>query len=428
MPTKPHAKQIITNTALTNLGNASGDNLDQILPNIDAATLATINEVNTGFMSWTGAGNYYSVTGGNTFNLLRGGSGYIKNKLVSFSGGQSVTLTANKTGYIYIDSTGIIGKINNDTVSPSTYEDNVVLFEALYDGTNVIVTKDNHPYSFPSKLGTYLHYTAGIVVRSTGSVIGKLGTGTGGVVQDRQIISVGADVLDDHGVTTVIPDSSAIPLTVNYMYKNATGQWIKYATQNTIPFVYAPAGVITAVSAGNYQNMAFYVSKDDLNGTNPIYFAILDTVIYATAGTASTAVTNGNLTLKSNELDSLELAQLGYITSRNQGGGYISSVIVSKSTFNSKLIGGGASVTSHLLLGDLNGGPFLDGGHSNLLTFKTSASIPSVTDDGSSFKPGSRWRCSANGVTYQLIDATIGAAVWEPEGKKSAIAYSIVFG
>lgn len=428
MAIQTDSRQIKNVAALASVGSAANESLDSVLSKVDASILATINEINTGFYAWTGAGNYYSITGGSTFNLLRGGSGYILNKLVNFNGAQSIALTANKTCYIYIDSTGTIGKVTNDTISSTTYENNIVLFEALYDGTNVIVTRDNHPYSFPSKLATFLHQNAGIVIRSTGAIITRVATGTGGANGDRQLKIVGADVVDDHGVSTVIPDTAGAAQSINWMYKNASGQWVRYAAQDQAPMFYNPAGTPTAIGAGNRAIFVIYVSKDDLNSSTPVFFGVMDNAQYASSANATTALTNGTFVVKSNELEALELAQLGYIIVRNSGGGYIETVTISKSSFGSKIIGGGASATSHLLLNDLSGGQYGDGGHTNLMTFVSSASIPGVSNDGTAFKLGARWRCTANGLTYQLIDSTTGAAVWEPEGKKSAIAFSIVFG
>ena len=427
MVTKTSSRQIVNKDALSSIGSSAGEQLNSVLSKIDANILSTIAEVNTGHVSWSSVGPYYSVTGGNTFNLLVGGSGYILNKLVNFNGSQSVTLTANKTAYVGINTSGTLVKTDHDSINSTTYENQIILFEALYDGTNVIVVKENHPYSFPSKLSTYLHQNVGTVIRGTGAVIGKLGTGTGASTTDRQLKITGIDSLEDHGLSTTIPDSSAAAITVTYMYKNASGQWIKYSSQNTTPLFYAPAGVITAIPASNYENIAVYVSKDDLNSSTPTYFAVLDTQVYTSASTASTAISNGTLTLSSNELSALELCQLGYITIRNSGGGYIDSVIVSKSTFNSKLVGGGAAVTSHLLLSDLSGGPYNDGGHSNLMNCVTKTTDPTVSDDSSLYKLGTKWINTTTQEEFTLMDSTIGSAIWVSTGSKAAIKYSIIF-
>jgi hypothetical protein len=427
MSIKTDDRQIKNVAALPSIGSAANDTLDTIMSKVDSSILATISEVNTGFLEWTGSGNYYSITG-STFNLLRGGSGYILNKLVPFNGAQSIALTANKTAYIYIDSTGTIGKVTHDVVTSSTYENNIVLFEAFYDGTNVIVTKDNHPYSFPSKLSTYLHGVLGIVIKGIGAIITRVATGTGGVNGDRQLKIVGADSLEDHGLSTVINDTAGAAQTINWMYKNASGLWVKYATQDQAPMFYNPAGTPTAITAGSRAIYVIYVSKDDINSANPVYFAVMDNAQYTTNANATTALTNGTFVVKSNELEALELAQLGYIIVRNSGGGYIETVTVSKSSAGSKIIGGGASATSHLLLNDLNNGPFLDGGHSNLTNSKSATTDPQVTDDGSLYKLGTHWRNTVNNVTWELVDTTIGAAVWEKTGKSIATAMAIVFG
>ena len=416
MPVNIDSRQIKNVAALPSIGSAANESLDSVMSKLDASVLATINEVNTGHYAWTGSGAYYSITGGSTFNLLRGGSGYILNKLVNYNGAQSIALTANKTCYIYVDSTGTIGKVTNDTVNPSTYENNIVLFEALYDGTNVIVTKDNHPYSFPSKLATFLHQNAGIVIRSTGAIITRVATGTGAANGDRQLKIVGADVVDDHGVSTIISDTAGAAQSINWMYKNASGQWVRYAAQDQAPMFYESAGTPTAITSGSRAIYVIYVSKDDINSSSPVYFGVMNNAQYATSGAATTALTNGTFVVKSNELDALELAQLGYIIVRNSGGGYIETVTVSKSSFGSKIIGGGASATSHLLLNDLSGGVYQDGGHTNLATVKSTTTDPTVNDDSTAYKVGAIWINTSKKAIWELIDSTAGAAVWVPSG------------
>jgi hypothetical protein len=175
--------------------------------------------------------------------------------------------------------------------------------------------------------------------------------------------------------------------------------------------------------------MTLYVSKDNLQSSNPTYFAIIDAAVYSTVANAQSAITAGTFSVKDNELSSIELCQLGHIIlEKNASGGYVNTVIISKSTANSKIVGGGVNNNSHLLLADLNAGQYSDGGHSNLMTFKTSASLPAVTDDGMSYKLGARWYCTTDGYTYQLIDATVGAAIWQKEGLKAATAMAIIFG
>jgi len=128
------------------------DNLDVVgtvqLQNItngllisDATGLVTASAASlyaTGFATWIGAGNYYDDSVLGDFEVLRGGTGYIKGVPVSWAGAQTETgMTAGNTYYIYIDDTGTIGKTT--TGSLATFEDYIVLFECLRDstGTNV---------------------------------------------------------------------------------------------------------------------------------------------------------------------------------------------------------------------------------------------------------------------------------------------------
>jgi len=90
----------------------------------------------TGWESWTGAGAYYDDSVLGDFELLRGGTGYIKSKPVTWAGGQTYTgMVAGNTYYIYIDDTGTIGATT--AASESLYTDYIVLFECLRDSTPI---------------------------------------------------------------------------------------------------------------------------------------------------------------------------------------------------------------------------------------------------------------------------------------------------
>jgi len=298
-------------------------------------------EENTGIVSWTGAGVYYSVSGSD-FTVERGGTGYIRGKAVTWAGGQTVSsLAANTTCVIYMDATGTIGS----TTTFDDYASYIFLFEVMNDGTNIVVVKEDHPYNVDAQLSHYLHHNVGVVIRGTGAIVTRVAAGTGAATGDREIEISGADVLEDHGLVTTIPDSGGTGETWDVYYTNGSGNWTRYVEQTQIPMFYNNAGTPTALATGGANSisvMVLYVSKDDKNTATPTYYAVMDNAAYPNTGAALNAISDGTVSVATNELAFLELAQLGYaVIVNNVSGGYIFDLIIQKSTFNSKLVGGG---------------------------------------------------------------------------------------
>jgi len=293
----------------------------------------------TGFDIWDSAGTYYTITGG-AFRLDIGGYGFINGKHIRFNAPQtSEVLTANTTQYVYVGANGLIG-------ITSTFDGTKInIAEVLYDGTIYQVARENHPYAMDTASSLYMHNNFGPLIRNSdgGANIGKLGTGTGGSANDRSVKLTGADLLEDHGLTVTIPDSSAAAITINYYYTNAAGKWIRYASQATVPMYYNAAGTATAIDSLKRGVFRLYVGKDTLNGSTPQYYAVMQTAQYTNLGQAQTAITTG-VAAATNELAALELAQLGYIIVQNNvSSGYIEEVQVQKSTLKGTTTGSGAT-------------------------------------------------------------------------------------
>lgn len=306
----------------------------------------------TGFESWAAAGPFWDQPAANQFRVLVGGQGRIKGEIVTWAGSQTVTLAANRTAFVYMDSTGTIGQATDVTVSEATFTDNIVLFEILYDGTNVTVTKENHPYNFQTEISRFLHNNVGVVIRGTGAIPTRVSTGTGAAAGDREIKIVGADILEDHGLETTIPDSAGAGVTWNFYYKNAGGQWLRNASQTQVPMLYNNAGTPTAISSGSYGIMRIGVSKDSLNSSTPVYFAVFHSAQYANVTQAQNAIAAGGIVNWDNELAAIEIAQLGYIVVQNNAsGGYINQIDVQKSSFSTRFVGGAGTGDHGLLTG-----------------------------------------------------------------------------
>lgn len=284
----------------------------------------------TGFYSWAAAGPYFDDTTLGTFKLLVGGTGYIKGVRITWVAQNITGMTAGNCYWIYIDATGTIGKTASRT--DALFVDNIVLFECLRDSTpvtnNQVTVKENHAYAFPTSASNYLHDVIG-------TVIDNVQNGANITLNGTQKIQInGADELDDHGLTTTIPDSGGVGVTWSKQYTTAAGKWALQNISDTFSGFYNAAGTVTALSANKFGVYTLYASKDNLNTTTPTYFSVLDTSQYNTSGAATTAISNGTTAKISGELAALEMAQLGYIV-YSQSANAITTVIISKTTARS---------------------------------------------------------------------------------------------
>lgn len=295
----------------------------------------------TGLASWSGSGAYYSVSG-TDFTVLRGGLGYIKTSPVTWAGPQTLTgLSAGNTHYIYIDSTGTIGE--TVTRTNALFETHIVLFEVLIDSKtptpNVIVVREDHPVSVQSDASEWGHIAFGPLIANINNGANIVQNGTTGIQIN------GTDLLLDHGLTTVIPDSGGGAVSWRRFYTNASGKWVQYNNQAAFTAVYNNSGTVTALTGGRYGVFRLYASKDDLNTSTPQYFAVINTAEYASLNLARTAITSG-VAASSNELYNVELSQLGYVIF---SGTSIAEVQISKASGRSAPTGGGATTTASLI-------------------------------------------------------------------------------
>lgn len=316
----------------------------------------------SGIQSWTGAGAYFDDTTLGTFTLLRGGTGYCKGKLITFSGAQSVTgLTAGNCYFIYIDSSGVLQK--SSTFSLSLFTDNIVLFECLRDSTpvtnNQVTVREDHPHNFQSAASVYLHEAIGSIIQNTANGANITLNGT------QKIQINGADVLLDHGLSTTIPDSGGAAVTFYKYYTTAAGKWARYTATDSFTGHYNNAGTVTALTAGRFAVYTLYCSKDKLNSATPFYYAVLDTAQYTSLGNANTAISNGTTAKSSNELSALEVCQLGYIIYRESTASIV-QVTISKSTLKQTLSTSGSNTAALIQTNVTNFNGWLDSTDTNV--------------------------------------------------------------
>jgi hypothetical protein len=298
------------------------------------------SQINTGFASWGGAGAYYDDTTLGSFTILRPGTGYIKDVLISWAAPQTVAgLVSGVTYWIYIDSAGVIQKASTRT--DALYTDQVVLFECLRDATlpanNQVTVKENHPYQFNVGVSNYLHNVVGSVIQDNGANITLNGT--------QKIQIDGADFVYDHGLNTTIPDSAGVGVSWKKYYTDAAGKWALQGTSDTFSGYWNDAGTPTLLGATRFGVYTLYVTKDNLNVTTPIYCAILDTSEYNNLSLANTAISNGTVAKATTELMDLELCQLGYIIF-GQSTNAIVQVIIEKASLKSSTSTSGTNIAS----------------------------------------------------------------------------------
>lgn len=316
----------------------------------------------SGIQSWTGAGAYFDDTTLGTFSLLRGGTGYIKGKLISFAGGQSVTgMTAGNCYFIYIDSAGVLQK--SSTFAETLYTDNIVLFECLRDSTpvtnNQVTVREDHPHNFPATASVYLH-------EAIGPIIENITGGANIALNGTQKIQInGSDRLLDHGLNTTIPDSGGAAVSWRKYYTTAGGKWAQQNATDTFGGFYNSAGTPTALGATKFAVYTLYCSKDNLNSSTPLYYAVLDTSQYNNLTAANTAISAGTTAKSSNELSNLEVAQLGYIIF-SEAANAIVQVIISKSTFRQTVSINGTNIASLINTSTTNFNGWLTSANTNV--------------------------------------------------------------
>lgn len=292
----------------------------------------------TGFYSWAAVGPYFDDTTLGTFQLLVGGTGYIRGKRITWVAQNYTGMTAGNTYFIYIDSAGTIGAAT--THLDANYQDYIILFECLRDSTlvtnNQVTVAENHPYDFQVGPSNFLHDTVGPVIENANNGANITLDGTQGIQIN------GADALYDHGLNTTIPDSGGAAVTWIRMYTTAAGKWARQNATTTFTGYYNNAGTPTALTANRFAVYRLYVSKSNLNSTTPTYFAVLHTAQFSSLSSANTAIGNGTIVGVTNELALLEMAQLGYIIYAESSASIV-QVTISKSTLRSTITSAGTN-------------------------------------------------------------------------------------
>jgi len=324
----------------------SSESVEMSIEELDAS-LNACND--SGFVSWdSGAsGDTYTIAGAK-FQIDRDLTVRIKGKQVSVSSGvQTNDMTPYKTNWIYAKDDGGIDAVS--VFSHELFENYAPLFECHYDGTNFSVVKENHLYDFDTAASLEWHDVIGTVLTGTGANITRVATGTGASANDRKIKIVGSDILHDHGLATIVPDSAGAAVTLHQHYTDGSGRWMRDALQTEIVMKYNNAGTSTALASNKFGVGRLYISKDDIENAYPSFYSVMGDAEYANQLLADVAIGVGipEATL---ELADLELCHLGYYTIKNTAaGGYITKLIIEKNTLKTNPTGAGATNSASLV-------------------------------------------------------------------------------
>lgn len=278
----------LSRVPLTDASNQSlsGFTATSIVGALNEEKAATVDQESTGWVSFSGSGNYYSYSSG-TFTVLRAGVGRIKGQKITWAGGESVAgLSANKGYLIGFSATNTLVAIDITTLENSskkvlmdnylaTYMNNVMLFGIWTDGANPVIVKEAHEYAYPTEISIHDHFRLGQTFSFSGAQLSVLNAAA------RTIQTSGEDLLDDHGLETRVPDAAGSAIDAMAIFQNAGG-----VAQGLNRRTFTVSGITTAPTAG-----ATYTNN---GSTFTVVYTTLTGVAPNISGTIATWTSSGN--------------------------------------------------------------------------------------------------------------------------------------
>ena len=305
------------------------------------------DEVTTGFNEWsTVAGDTWGfVLGTRVFTLIKRFTGIVRSAPVVCAAGQTVTLTNFVTNYVYATSAGILSSTTSPTKAIN--ENNVMLFEIYSDGVAYLVKKESHPVEFTSAVAGFMHTVLGsMLANNGGATISTL------VAASRTVQLVGASSALDHGLITVIPDSTGVALSFIPVFTNASGMKIDGTAITAIPSKWQNSATTVANAANNDRVVVrIGVLLDSVNSSAPQYVYVYNNAVFGSNSAAAAAIASNTITIFPPELTKLEIIQLGFVTIQadGAGAGTIVATTVAKQVFGSNIVGGSTSTAGVVL-------------------------------------------------------------------------------
>jgi hypothetical protein len=307
----------------------------------------------SGFDQWsTVAGNRWTFTASTgTFTLDNRFTGMVKSSPVVVAAGQSLTgataIPDLAVSYVYADSKGVL---KSSTATPN-FEDNIYVAQVWRDGSNGLVTKENHPAKNPAATSTVLHDYLGTAFKTVSSSISGIAA--------AKMSFTGANVVMDHGIESTVAENLTGP-TLTFVYVDGAGKMRHYATSATFPAYYNNAGTPTITTVGSNRWVVYRVGViKDTNRTGAEtaqWVAIMDTVQNTSGGAATTRITSNLVTPVPPELIALEFCQAGFIVVRKTSADAVDTTNVAATTAlqraGAQFLSGGTSTAASLITTD----------------------------------------------------------------------------
>lgn len=359
----------------------------------------------TGFGEF-GTGNLYSFTGATMALVVeRAGYGYILGQRVSWSAGQSVTLTQYTVEYVSVSSAGQV------QVSAAELPNVVPLFRTYWAHT-LLVQPMYRPW-WNAQNATTLHGN-GAWMETTNE-------------QTRQVSLLGDDVLYSDGIAIPItatgPDAKAV---FTRWQSTATGIWYQVSADFEWTSYMVNNGILYNSHVGKstvYRVVAVGLVGPD--GSEQVrLIAMTSDNHYATEDAMMSAIRNEQVLGPSGEFARLMVVQLGYVCcSRLDSTTHrVSKIINFRDTMNPRLVYGPKRIPTHTMSADLDGGQYQDGGHTKLAGLRTSTAAPQPSDDVQAHRVGTLWVNSSNKQASICVQNNSGNAVWVPIQNRPAVS------
>jgi hypothetical protein len=306
------------------------------------SVVTPLDKEETGFVEWGPEATYWSYdTGTAQFTVDKSGAGCVHGAPMAWAAGQSVAITDRAVNYVYMDSTGTIGV---QTSPAGIYNENVLLFEVWRQGTNYIVSKENHPFKFTSAISEAWHNLFGSLLQDATQTLAV------NSAANRTVNLVGSNVLTDHGLDSTI--EAQTPMTLVQMVEGVSGAMAQVASSSSILSVKSN-GTDTGVNVPNNQFIVYRIGvvKESLNSATPTFISICDDTNSGNLSGANTRITGGLVRPFPVEARRLEICQLGFaiVKANGAGAGTLEQVTTALQVFGAQFVSGGTSTSGSLI-------------------------------------------------------------------------------
>lgn len=313
--------------------NLDTDNFDRNLSVSNTTVQLAMNTLDdipvsaTGIATWSDTGDYYSISS-STFNLLRGGTGYINGKIITWTSGQSISTDMYIVNYLCINNNGILVKANNRTDAHSLY---IPLFMTLNSEGRLVVVSNDYEYTLPYKNVLNDISVSPGKIESIIHVTSK--TSMTGTNDDTQLVLHNDAIINFNGISVTAQNSYPNGIDVELWYYNASSQWAYYNNHLSLPLVWNDAGTVTTITTDNTATyMSIYLLRGSHRSADVIHFGILNDAIYDTSTETQSQMymdlRNKTNLIRSGGIFELDLVLLcTVIMMRLSGNNYITDII-----------------------------------------------------------------------------------------------------